>query len=98
MRKSHAKQRRRNVPEGTRVVVCGHPVSGKHNLICLLPARPVHQIHSSIALDSEGFLVLVHRRTGGEPLMQGVSLPKDLAPESPTSPSQPLEAEEESST
>ena len=50
---------------GTRVLVCGKQVSKGGNLICLLPAGIVHRIHTALALDSEGSLVLAHRIEGG---------------------------------
>jgi hypothetical protein len=55
---------------GTRVLVCGKTVSGKNNLICLLPPNLIHTVHSSLAIGSDGFLILVHREEGKEPIWQ----------------------------
>lgn len=79
--KSRAGTPRKRVPNGTKLTVCGVTVSGKHNLICLLPASLSHKIHSSMALDKDGFLVVVHRIVGGEPTFQNVPVPEALQSE-----------------
>ena len=49
---------------GTRVLVCGHPVSQDLNLICHLPASLQHRIHVALGVGENNVLVLVFREEG----------------------------------
>lgn len=60
------KRTRRHSPLGTRVLVCGKTVSGRHNLVCLLPPSIEHTLHTALAVDEENHLVIGMRREGEE--------------------------------
>jgi hypothetical protein len=49
---------------GTRVLVCGHPVSKELNLICHLPASLIHTTHVALGVGENNVLVLVFREQG----------------------------------
>lgn len=55
---------RQSVPLGTRVTVCGKTVSGKLNLICLIPPGVPHETHVSIALDKDNHLAIILKKEG----------------------------------
>jgi len=56
--------KRKKGPIGTRVLVCGHSVSDRLNLICLLPVTIPHRTHVALGVNEDNTLVLVYRETG----------------------------------
>lgn len=60
---------------GTRVLVCGKVVRKLkgQTLICLLPPGVPHKVHSTLAIDDEGYLVLGHKTEDGKVTWQGVT-------------------------